>query len=182
MFGNAQKSKIVQSLIFSVFVFDSNSSSTPPPHPHIFLCVCASLFFSGRFSQTTGQFSTSSLRAGAEWAGERWLPVTPLRLWSIITLTSLYHYQASLHGRTQAASHPGGSSLTSYLRVHWKDCLQKRDLPGFDNTSDLFTSLPDFKGTLWCYPRPVKSLYVCFGTFSHAATVRAHLWLCQWPL
>lgn len=70
MFGNAQKSKIVHSLILAsagvvmVFVFDSNSSSTPPPHPHIF--VCASLFFSGRFSQTTGQFSTSSLRAGAE--------------------------------------------------------------------------------------------------------------------
>lgn len=67
MFGNAQKSKIVHSLILAsagvvmVFVFDSNSSSTPP---HIF--VCASLFFSGRFSQTTGQFSTSSLRAGAE--------------------------------------------------------------------------------------------------------------------
>lgn len=51
MFGNAQKSKIVQSLILAsaglvmVFVFDSNSSSTPPPHPHIFLCVplCSSL-------------------------------------------------------------------------------------------------------------------------------------------
>lgn len=33
----------------------------PPPNPQGFICAC--LFFSGRFSQTTGQFSSSSSRA-----------------------------------------------------------------------------------------------------------------------
>lgn len=92
-----------------------------PPHRHT--SVCFSLFFSGRFSQTTGQFSSphfliESRSSASERASEHEFPVTPLCLWSISILTSLCHcWTVCWMERGRPSSYPGGSSLVD---LHWQ--------------------------------------------------------------
>lgn len=184
MFGNAQKSKIVQSLILAsagvvmVFVFDS-IASTPPPHPHIFLCVplCSSLAGSVRpqdslalphWELVQSERVSASCDASASLVNNYThitLPLPSLAAWKD---AGFIPSRGKFSDKLSACSSKGLSPETgpALIRQHIRP----------------LHFLPDFKGTLWCYPRPVKSLYACFGTFSHAATVRAHLWLCQWPL
>lgn len=102
--------------------FASNVLQSPPPS------------LSGRFSQTTGQFSSPHfLIESRSRASEHEFPVTPPCLWSISVLTSLFHCRVVLHGKRRASSHPRGSSLVD---LRWQSVAVHQNWIRLD-TSDL---------------------------------------------
>lgn len=92
---NAQHLLLTPGVLFSVCIV-SNEPLELCPHAHV-----PSFLFSGRFSQTTGQFSNPHFLIGSRSrASKHEFPVTPLCLWSISLLTSLFHCWVTLHGKT----------------------------------------------------------------------------------
>lgn len=104
---------VAAGVALSLSVLSLNFSPSPTTtNTHI--CPCLSLFFSGRFSQTTGQFSSPHfLIENRGTVSEHEFPVTP----PCVSGQLVYSHNSAtvefaLHGtRPTLISYPGGSSL-----------------------------------------------------------------------